>query len=81
MTSMVMDAMKGIRIVLEDYKFVIGDVDNDGFVGINDLSMLIDYILRGSSIDPINIAAADVDKDGYVGISDVSELIDILLKS
>ncbi len=75
------DAMKGIRIVLEDYKFVIGDVDNDGFVGINDLSMLIDYILRGSSIDPINIAAADVDKDGYVGISDVSELIDILLKS
>ena len=73
------DAMKGMRIVLRDLGYTIGDVDGNGLININDLSMLIDYILHDGNMDSVNKAAADVDGDGRVGISDVSELIDLLL--
>ena len=56
----------------------VGDVDGDGFVKINDVTALIDYLLSGvaSSIDMGN---ADVNFDGNVNIADVTALIDYLL--
>ena len=56
----------------------LGDVDGDGFVGISDVTSLIDYMLTGSESD-INAMNGDLDHDGYVTISDVTELIDMLL--
>ena len=54
-----------------------GDVDGDGFVKIDDVTTLIDYLL-GS--DPsIDMGNADIDYDGNVNIADVTVLIDILL--
>jgi hypothetical protein len=53
-----------------------GDVDGDGSVGIADVTILIDYLLAGGSI---NEAAADMDDSGTVTISDVTALIDQLL--
>ena len=67
-----------------DYKFMQGtppvglrgDVDQDGLIGISDVSALIDFLLNDiSAAGP----QADVDADGEVGISDVSELTDYLL--
>ncbi len=57
--------------------FILGDVDNDGEVGISDVSALTDYLLGAGN--EINMLAADVDEDGEIGISDVSVLIDMLL--
>ena len=51
-----------------------GDVDNDGKVGISDVSALIDMILSGEITE-----YGDVDGDGKVSISDVSALIDLIL--
>ena len=56
-----------------------GDVDGDGVVDINDLSVMIDYLLSGN-IELINVVNADIDLSGQVTIEDLSELIDILLK-
>ena len=56
---------------------ITGDVDDDGLVNINDLALLIDYLLNNSV--HINTANADVDPDGAINISDLSALIDILL--
>ena len=56
----------------------LGDVDGDGFVGISDVTALIDYLLTGSESD-INAINGDIDQDGSVTISDVTELIDMLL--
>ena len=58
--------------------FVRGDVDNDGEVGIADVTALIDYILT-NDYTVINQAAADCDEDGEIGISDVTALIDYIL--
>lgn len=57
---------------------LIGDVDLDGYVGISDVTALIDYIL-GAAPDPFSVEAADVDQDGNIGIADVTALIDMIL--
>ena len=56
-----------------------GDLDGDGRVNIDDVTMLIDYLVSGDATG-INMAAADVTQDGNVNIDDVTELIDYLLK-
>lgn len=57
---------------------ILGDVDDNGSVGISDVSALIDYLLSGDT-EGVNLEAADCDHNNNVGISDVSALIDFLL--
>ena len=56
----------------------LGDVNDDGFVNISDVTALIDYLL-GDAIE-INLAAADVNQMDGINISDVTALIDMLLE-
>ena len=72
-----------LQIVLDENaegapSILYGDVDNNGEVGISDVSALIDYLLSGDATG-INLAAADCNRDDDVNISDVSALIDYLL--
>lgn len=53
-----------------------GDVDGDGNMTIDDVTSLIDLLLRGDNLP----AYADVDGDGIVKIDDITTLIDMLLK-
>lgn len=53
-----------------------GDINDDGFITISDLSGLIDMLLEGNEE---YFEYADVNNDGVITISDVSALIDILL--
>ena len=62
----------------EESPFLRGDVDNDGFISISDVTVLIDYILSGDG-SLINLEGADCDLDGSVNISDVTLLIDFIL--
>lgn len=57
---------------------IVGDVDMDGRVSIDDVTMLID-ILLGSVTSVFDPNAADVDRNGDITIDDVTALIDILL--
>ena len=56
-----------------------GDVNNDGSVSIDDVAVLIDYLLTERP-NQVNVAAADIDNDGHVTIDDLASLIDILLR-
>ena len=56
--------------------FENGDVNHDGFVDINDVTALIDYLLGSGTI---NTDCADLNSDSAIDISDVTELIDKLL--
>ena len=60
--------------------YILGDVNSDGVVGIDDVSLLIDYLLGNGNVT-IDVDAADVNKDGNIGIGDVSALIDLILNS
>jgi len=57
--------------------YLQGDVNDDGVVDINDLTELIDALLRGDNakFDGYD----DVNSDGKADISDVTDLVDILL--
>jgi Leucine-rich repeat (LRR) protein len=56
-----------------------GDVNDDGNVTIADVTVLIDYLLKGGA-SAINDANADVNGDGNVTIADVTALTDMLLQ-
>ena len=62
-----------------DPSLLLGDVDGDGNVSINDVTSLIDYLLNGDA-SGINLSSADCDPDGNVNINDVTTLIDYILK-
>ena len=55
-----------------------GDVNDDGKVNINDVTVLINHLLRGDAY-PINENNADCYVDGKVNINDVTRLIHYVL--
>ena len=65
-----------VTVTFELAEDLIGDVDGDGSIAINDVTLLIDLLLGA---DTTYNAAADIDQDGEVSITDVSLLIDSLL--
>ena len=61
-----------------DVTVLVGDVNNDNYVNVADVTALIDYVLGGDATT-INLDAADVNGDTYINVADVTALIDKLL--
>ena len=57
---------------------VVGDVNGDGSVGMDDLALLVNYLLTDDDTG-IDLLAADMDGNGIVGMDDLSGLIIYLL--
>ena len=74
------DAMAGMRMVLDRIGFISGDINGDGFVDIGDLVRLIDYLLNKNAQADFNQKAADINNDGYINIDDLTILIDNLFQ-
>jgi hypothetical protein len=64
------------EVILKQGEVIRGDVDGDGKVSIDDVTVLIDMLLGGTGAGNV---AADCDLDGKVNIDDVTVLIDRLL--
>ena len=58
---------------------IIGDVDNDGAVNINDVTTLVNFLLKKGPND-FFLVTYDTNRDDKVDISDVTMLINYLLK-
>lgn len=58
--------------------FIRGDVNGDQVVSIEDVTILIDYLLNGTETGG-SLEAADCDQNGSVTVGDLSRLIDYLL--
>ena len=56
-----------------------GDVDCDGNITINDVTVLIDYLMGGQQELP-NDLNADVNQDGNITVQDATTLIDMILR-
>ena len=67
-----------ISVIEPEPTIMLGDVNDDGNVAINDVTTLIDYLL-GGQLEHFNDLNADVNQDGRIAISDVTSLIDLLL--
>ena len=60
------------------HAYEAGDVNHDGKVSIEDVTILVDYILSRDSVAVCSLCA-DVDGDTKIDISDVTALIDLIL--
>ena len=60
---------------------MIGDVDNDGKLGLNDIITLIDHLLTDNweDLPGFNSQAADVNQDGCCNLQDVVELVNLIM--
>ena len=76
------DALAGMRLVLERMHYDIGDVNRDGLVNLADAVELIDYLLgKHQNEEAFDKIAADINGDGTINVADVVELIDVILSS
>ena len=71
------DAMAGARYLLRNI-VIPGDVNGDGFVGIDDIVRLIDYILYDIT-DNVVVEAMDYNQDNLIDIVDVTDMIDYVI--
>lgn len=73
------DAMAGAQYLLSQMEddILLGDVNGDGKVKLNDVTTLISYLLDG--VTEIVFVNADVSGDGKISIRDVVSLIQLLL--
>ena len=55
-----------------------GDVNCDGEVNVNDVTVLVNYIL-GKNPSPFDSVAADVNEDTAINVNDVTALINLIL--
>ena len=72
---------KDFKGFLEDGKYIPGDVNHDGQMTINDVTLLVNFIL-GNTSSGLYIESADANRDGSIDIGDVTYLSNhyILLK-
>lgn len=53
---------------------MLGDVNNDGTVDIQDATVLQRYFAEFTNIGTVNLAVADVNRDGKINIRDVTQI-------
>ena len=78
MTLTTKPAAEAAPAVPQMEKTTLGDVNEDGYVNIEDVTTLIDFLL-GATPSPFNTTAADVDSNGNINVADVTALIDLIL--
>tara|TARA_B100000315_G_scaffold260765_1_gene324999 strand:- start:12954 stop:14897 length:1944 start_codon:yes stop_codon:yes gene_type:complete len=61
------------------YQWLMGDVNYDGFVSVEDIILLIGFILEINEPTYYEFLASDVNSDGVLNILDVVFLIEIIL--
>lgn len=62
-------------------EWMLGDVNHDGHRDVADVSLLINYILKGAATNfYLTEANCDGDEAGHIDVADVSRLINMILK-
>ena len=63
-----------VTFVVPIPEYILGDVDGNGIVGMDDLTKLIDYLVT-SNTEGVSFLGADCNKDGVLGMDDLTCLI------
>lgn len=57
---------------------LLGDVNNDGYINMSDVTVIINYIL-GREVNDFRWQQADMNFDGFINMSDVTGVINFIL--
>ena len=70
-----------LNIIAENYQqSVLGDINSDSVVNIQDIILLIQFILENLNPSDYQILAADINSDGIVNILDIVQIVNIILE-
>jgi hypothetical protein len=58
---------------------LLGDVDGDGYITVDDIVIVINFILELDTPDELEFMMADVNVDGAINILDVVQIVDIII--
>jgi len=68
------------NILAENYEqFVPGDVNQDALVNIQDVILIINFILGNSTLEGDEVTTADYNEDGIINVLDVIQVVSEIL--
>jgi hypothetical protein len=73
--------MAGVRYLLgigDEPQLVLGDMNGNGECDMDDLSLMINYLLTDDSTG-MDLDAGDIDRNGQVDMDDLAHIINLLL--
>lgn len=69
--------LNGSELTVLDY--ILGDVDNDGYITTADAILMAKYIVEAETFDTRQMSAADIDKDGDITAADCIKMSQYLV--
>lgn len=60
--------------IIPNYNIILGDVNGDGKIAINDATLLQKYLTDAVELNNAQLKAADVNKNGKITVQDVTEI-------
>ena len=73
------DSMDECSSVCFENSFTLGDINNDSMINVQDIVLLVNFVLQTDFPDDTEFMAADVNSDGALNILDVVSIVDIIL--
>lgn len=75
------EQLNSLKADAEGYAYILGDVNRDGSVLVDDYTQILNYVLEVETVDegPMEYLAADVNEDGNINIGDVTAVTNAIL--
>lgn len=75
------EQLNSLKADAEGYAYILGDVNRDGSVLVDDYTQILNYVLEVETVDEGSreYLAADVNEDGNINIGDVTAVTDAIL--
>ena len=75
------EQLNSLKADVEGYAYILGDVNRDGSVLVDDYTQILNYVLEVETVDEgsMEYLAADVNEDGNINIGDVTAVTNAIL--
>lgn len=75
------EQLNSLKADAEGYAYILGDVNRDGSVLVDDYTQILNYVLEVETVDEgsMEYLAADVNEDGNINIGDVTAVTNAVL--
>lgn len=75
------EQLNSLKADAEGYAYILGDVNRDGSVLVDDYTQILNYVLEVETVDEgsMEYLAADVNEDGNINIGDVTAVTTAIL--
>lgn len=75
------EQLNSLKADAEGYAYILGDVNRDGSVLVDDYTQILNYVLEVETVDEgsMEYLAADVNEDGNINIGDVTAVTHAIL--